>query len=84
MSLINVPPALRAQLDRQHAEYSAHLDRLLASADLLESTEPEDRAAVILTGLMTGLEGTDAQRLLKAACLASVAIERLSRKDTHA
>lgn len=84
MSLVGVPPALRAQLDQQHAEYVAHLDSMLAAAELVDSVEPADRHAVILTAIATGLDGTDAQRALKAACLAAVAIERLSRQAKEA
>lgn len=81
MALHNVPPALRAQLDQQAAEYFGHVDHMLAAAGLFESTEPADRMTLIATAITHGLTGTTEVRLLKAVHLAAAALERLSRKE---
>jgi hypothetical protein len=79
---LNVPPALRARIDQQVAEYSRHVDELLAAADLLESTATADRVAILNTAITLGLTGTTEEQLAKATALAATALERLSRKET--
>ena len=80
--ILNLPPALRAQIDQQYAEFSEAVDGLVKSCDLMESTEPVDRANLIATAIYTGLAGDTELRLRKAVHIAAVAIERLSRRSS--
>lgn len=77
---LNVPAALRSQIDQEHAVYSAHIDAILAGVALMETDEPADRTTLIVTALYHGLTGTPDERTRKALSLAGIAIERLSRK----
>jgi len=78
---LNVTPAHRAAIDREHAEYQGHVSRVLSSVAGFESTDPAEVTALIATALDAGLRGTDAERTRKAIVLAAVAIERLSRLE---
>lgn len=78
---LNVPPAIRARIDQEAAEYFSHVDRMLEAAALMESTAPADRVALLATGITQGLTGTTEQRLAKATALAAAALERLARKE---
>lgn len=78
---LNVTPAHRAAIDREHAEFNGHVSRMLEAATSFETTEPSERTALIATAIDAGLRGTAAERGRKAIALAAVAIERLSRLE---
>lgn len=78
--LLNIPPGIRARIDQEATEYFGIVDQMLQGAELLESTEPAERVALLATAIHHGLTGTTQERLAKATALAAAALERLSRK----
>lgn len=80
---LNITPAHRAAIDREHAEYAGYVSQMLGAVTGCETTAPAERTALIATAINAGLLGTEAERTHKAIAIAAVAIERLSRMETR-
>jgi ribosome-associated translation inhibitor RaiA len=83
---LNVTPAHRAAIDREHAEFNGYVSQLVEVVATFETVSAAERTALTATAINAGLRGTDAERANKAIAIAAVAIERLSRqaKETTA
>lgn len=79
--MLNVTPAHRAAIDREHAEFTGHVAKVLEATAKVENADPAERTAIIATAIYAGLRGTTEERCRKAVVLASVAIEQLSRLE---
>lgn len=77
----NIPPALRAQADQELAEYTDIVDSLLKSSLMTDPMDRVSRVSTLSYAIASGLTGVGDQRLIKAAAIAAVAIERLARLE---
>lgn len=78
---LNVPPALRAQADQELAEYTGIVDGLLKTQLMTDPMDRVSRVATLSYAIASGLTGVGDERLMKAAAIAAVAIERLARLE---